>query len=600
MSETLGIETRSRSRSKTPGLLSQENGDSIEKKGSKKVPTISLIEEEEDAVESQPSQRPKRQRRSAKNAQSDTSNDNTSETVVSNSKQSKTTITTTTTTVLTTQKNINGSEEKNDEESTKTTVVLNEAQEVSESQSIFNNIFNAIKTSTPILSSKRTKRATQESRSLQDVDYNLHPAYKEYKDAGEYWNKFPKTDYTYSELSPHRRELGAGIVAMPNMSRRSLDKYQIRVEDMIKQNPTEESFIRRKFLSNMSYQKKAVDLQYDSADEVDVSVLHQKLSYRRYSQKNVFYRFYLFIVGVFSSTYSNVKQKIYRTNQRPSYTPIKRHNQQGILRGIYSSSQKFFLLCISKVYLIISTILCLDTWILHTRSENVQENRKRKRFLLGLLFLLPLLLLGGTYIYLDPPKNISFPKLSLPQLPNISFPKIVFPSIPKISFDFKWSEISWPTWLTFPQFTWPSFDFSFPSISLAAISFNWPELSFPSWPIWLTLPELSWPSYDFSLPSWFRLPTFSFYLPDISFSWPEISFAWLKWPEFSLPSWFAFPEISLPAFSFDFLNPAISYIADIFVSLKVSSIDLLDKIQSATTGLLNEIQIVWNENFNVK
>lgn len=23
-----------------------------------------------------------------------------------------------------------------------------------------------------------------------------------YKDAGEYWNKYPKTDYTYSELSP--------------------------------------------------------------------------------------------------------------------------------------------------------------------------------------------------------------------------------------------------------------------------------------------------------------------------------------------------------------------------------------------------------------
>lgn len=337
MSETVGvIETRSRSRSKTPGLLLHENGDSLEKKGSKKIPTVSLIEEEEDAA-SQQLQRPKRQRRSAKNAQSDTSNEVSSqESVVSNNKQSKTTTTTTSiTTVSTTKQITNGSEEKSSEEtSTKTTAttVNNDAQEIPESQSIFNNIFNAIKTSTPILSSKRTKRVTQESKTSPDVDFNLHPAYKEYKEAGEYWNKYPKTDYTYSELSPHRRELGAGVVAMPNMSRRSLDKYQNRVEAMIVQNPAEESFIRRKFLSNMSYQKKAVDLQYDSADEVDVSTLHQKLSARRYSQQNIVYRLYLYVVGVFSSAYSNVKQTIgFNRKYYSSYTPIKRHHQQGTI-----------------------------------------------------------------------------------------------------------------------------------------------------------------------------------------------------------------------------------------------------------------------------
>ena len=35
-------------------------------------------------------------------------------------------------------------------------------------------------------------------------------------------SKFPKTDYTYSRVSPHRRELAPGVIAMPNMSRRSL------------------------------------------------------------------------------------------------------------------------------------------------------------------------------------------------------------------------------------------------------------------------------------------------------------------------------------------------------------------------------------------
>lgn len=51
----------------------------------------------------------------------------------------------------------------------------------------------------------------------------------EYKESGEYWNKTPKTDYTYSELSPHRREISNGVVAMPNMSRKSLSKFQYRV-----------------------------------------------------------------------------------------------------------------------------------------------------------------------------------------------------------------------------------------------------------------------------------------------------------------------------------------------------------------------------------
>lgn len=36
-------------------------------------------------------------------------------------------------------------------------------------------------------------------------------------------SKFPKTDYTYSRVSPHRRELAPGVIAMPNMSRRSLN-----------------------------------------------------------------------------------------------------------------------------------------------------------------------------------------------------------------------------------------------------------------------------------------------------------------------------------------------------------------------------------------
>lgn len=334
MADALTIETRSRSRSKTPGLLFSENGDS-DKKAPKKIPTISLIEEEDDVIEVTPTTqssqnaRPKRQRR---NAKVDTSTDVSIESPKSSQKEtvSKTTVTTTT---LTVKKSVNGSEESSEQTSTNVTkTTSNEGPEVPESQSIFNNIFNAIKTSTPILNNKRSKRITQDAVS--SINVAEHPAYKEYKEAGEYWNKYPKTDYTYSELSPHRRELSNGAVAMPNMSRRSLEKHQYRVEAMIQSNPTDESFLRRKFLPNLSssFQKRSADLQYDSADEVDASEFRRQLHSRRKPADSIVNRFFLAIVSYIYSSYYSAKQGVkrifYRTNDRYAYTPT-RSTQQG-------------------------------------------------------------------------------------------------------------------------------------------------------------------------------------------------------------------------------------------------------------------------------
>ncbi|XP_012538930.1 uncharacterized protein LOC105838147 isoform X2 [Monomorium pharaonis] len=47
-------------------------------------------------------------------------------------------------------------------------------------------------------------------------------AHEIYKQAGDWWNVFPKTDYTYSPTSQCRYEIAPGILAMPNMSRRSI------------------------------------------------------------------------------------------------------------------------------------------------------------------------------------------------------------------------------------------------------------------------------------------------------------------------------------------------------------------------------------------
>lgn len=102
-------------------------------------------------------------------------------------------------------------------------------------------------------------------------------AYKEYKEAGEYWNKYPKTDYTYSELSHHRREIAPGQVGMPNMSRKSLELHHDRVVTMIQNRPEEASFIRERYQSSAAPRKALVtSLQYDSGDELDYHHFQKK------------------------------------------------------------------------------------------------------------------------------------------------------------------------------------------------------------------------------------------------------------------------------------------------------------------------------------
>lgn len=321
MSEALGVETRRRSRSKTPGILSQENGDS--EKRSKKIPTISLIDEEDDVIEvpSSQSTRPKRQRRSKPTADSENQSPKESQKITkavktingSGDSNEQTTITTSTVTVTTSETRTNGGTEDQG------------------NQSIFNNIFTAIKTSTPILSSKKTKRRTE--LLSKEINVADHPAYKEYKEAGEYWNKYPKTDYTYSELSPHRRELSNGIVAMPNMSRKSLENHQNRVEMMIHNNPLDETYLRKKFLStsvNTSFQKRSADLLYDSADEVDLTEFRKQLRARR--QRNPKYlvqSFFLSIVSFFSSIYYRARNVFVKSSYQPVYTPVRRPYQRG-------------------------------------------------------------------------------------------------------------------------------------------------------------------------------------------------------------------------------------------------------------------------------
>jgi hypothetical protein len=69
----------------------------------------------------------------------------------------------------------------------------------------------------------------------------------------------------------------------------------------------------------------------------------------------------------------------------------------GLIGRFYDSLVSVFLKVTSKFYILLSSILYLDVWLLKS-STTTLENKKRKRFLLALLLLLPLLLLGGEFL----------------------------------------------------------------------------------------------------------------------------------------------------------------------------------------------------------
>ncbi|XP_034479622.1 uncharacterized protein LOC117785626 isoform X1 [Drosophila innubila] len=263
-----------------------------------------------------------------------------------------------------------------------------------------------LETTQNVLNSAQEQRSSKRSNGDANLSQD-HIAYIEYRDAGEYWNKTPKTDYTYSELSPHRRQLAPGIVAMPNMSRRSLANHDERVEFMVQQNPAQEEFIRRR------YQAKLTHLNYDSSDEVDITHFGQQ-------QKQSWWllRFISFIVSNVSSTWtrltsiSNTETNAYHNY----YANQQRQQQHGILASSLLSLYRY-------LYVGIASVLSLDTWLL--KSGNT-ENKSKKRFLIFLLILLPLLLLAGLFYYLHPnetfpPSTLNLNTFTLPELPKLDF-----------------------------------------------------------------------------------------------------------------------------------------------------------------------------------
>lgn len=215
-------------------------------------------------------------------------------------------------------------------------------------------------------------------------------AYKEYKDAGEYWNKTPKTDYTYSELSPHRREIAPNTVAMPNMSRSGLDKHEQRVNVMMSRSPAQASYIRQRYAASAAHKPKP-RLEYDSGDEIDLSQYSRTQAVYR---ESYFRRLTRTITTLLTSIFTSITTVFAFKQQHQDNLYYTRIHKETLLSRTVQSVVSAWLAVLKQFYIVTSTILTIDTWLLMSRANKLMGERKR-RFLLLLVFLLPLLLLGG-------------------------------------------------------------------------------------------------------------------------------------------------------------------------------------------------------------
>lgn len=351
---------------------------------------------------------------------------------ISVAEQNATTLSTVSkTTIVTTTKSIktSGGEHVSNEKSqtvNKTASTRSAATRETNNQNESNLLLDQnskLRTSTPRANNKEIH--FNETSITNGANLEDHAAFKEYKEAGEYWNKFPKTDYTYSKLSRDRREIKPGVVAMPNMSRRSLEHHHERVNLMIRRDPAQESFFRSRYEALNSLRKRAVDSYYDSQDETDYS-FDQNGSRGSAHESCSFLRQCIIVIMTFYSSVVYRTTNVFRRKQTtPVYYPryhdpkegeqcmklyefVKRMKLNilfffcffcslfsppiGLFRRIWQNIVNGFFAVFLYIYLGISTVLFLDSWAL--QSSNASSGKK-KRFLLGLLILLPLLLLGG-------------------------------------------------------------------------------------------------------------------------------------------------------------------------------------------------------------
>ncbi|KAF9790015.1 hypothetical protein SFRURICE_002380 [Spodoptera frugiperda] len=255
---------------------------------------------------------------------------------------------------------------------------------------------------------------------------NDHLPSRLYKMAREYWNKYPKTDYTYSPMSKDRVELAPGQVAMPNMSRRSLSQFRV-------QGP---------------------NTSVDEVDRLSATTSWTTSTVRRRYTRWWITRLLISIVTTITTTTRNTYRKIVGPSHRYPYTDRRPAKASLVSRTAAVAAAPFVF-----IYSLIKTVVTTTvTTVTETLTPNhVEVNKKyiaqsyqekaaaKKRWWPWLLLLLlPAFGYGSHYTYenwerLAMPNftdfRVDLSEFSAIKIPEFSLPNISLPSLdvlPKI------------------------------------------------------------------------------------------------------------------------------------------------------------------------
>ncbi|XP_063896463.1 klaroid protein-like [Helicoverpa armigera] len=197
---------------------------------------------------------------------------------------------------------------------------------------------------------------------------NEHLPSRLYKMAREYWNKYPKTDYTYSHLSKDRVELAPGQVAMPNMSRRSLSQFRV-------QGPNTSLDELDRLSATTSWTTSSVRRRYTSIDSSDdeTSYPHHNGSAHTAEQRWWITRLLISIVTTITTSTKNTYRSIVGPSHRYPYTDRRPAQASLLTRSAAALATPFY-----WIYTMIkSVVTTTTTTITETLSPNhVEVNKK--------------------------------------------------------------------------------------------------------------------------------------------------------------------------------------------------------------------------------
>lgn len=197
------------------------------------------------------------------------------------------------------------------------------------------------------------------------------PALELYRKSGRYWDVYPKTDWTYSYHSKDRVEIAPGVVAMPNMSRKTI-------------HALDESNRSQSFESNRSYYS-------DNVSHKNTNTEHTYSS--RYSEG--------LGEGLKRSTYTDKSEDYYIKRRSYSRWSSFKQTVTSVFTSIFTSIFSVFYFTyrtqtamFSYIHWVASRVMLWDTYLLW----KARPGDKAKK--LAFLCLLPLLLFGGVHMLL--------------------------------------------------------------------------------------------------------------------------------------------------------------------------------------------------------